>query len=221
MLVVPARPGDLDGEEEHAQVVSARLGLGVKGAHGPFQIVVTGREPLGDKARPPRQEELNRTRLSCQRSRRQCRGHRKQPVASPGDDGSVEGSQERFLGQSGVEHLQMSGGGQKEPCALVATPFEVRHPASQSFDASERKLVGLGRLDERHELQRRVRRASLVFRLGRSQSAFGLAGRVEAQGDGALQEGSRRCRAPRDRALSAERSSSSATASSGPGAAWA
>ena len=64
MLVVPARPGDLDGEEEHTQVVSARLGLGVKGAHGPFQIVVTGREPLGYKARPPRQEELNRTRLS-------------------------------------------------------------------------------------------------------------------------------------------------------------
>ena len=47
MLVVPARPGHLDGEEQHPQVVPARRGVTVKGSHGPFQIVVPGRQTPG------------------------------------------------------------------------------------------------------------------------------------------------------------------------------
>ncbi len=75
MLVVPARPGHLDGEEQHPQVVPARRGVTVKGSHGPFQIVVPGRQPPGYEARPPAQKELNRTRLACLRSSGQCLGH--------------------------------------------------------------------------------------------------------------------------------------------------
>ena len=76
----------------------------------------------------------------------------------------------------------MSGGGQKEPCALVATPFEVRHPASQSFDASGRKLVGLGRhrRTPRAPTQSRAPASYFASAAARARSALRAGSRLRA-----------------------------------------
>ena len=58
----------------------------------------------------------------------------------------MEGSQESLLRQNGIEYLQMSSGGQKQPGALVAAPFEVRNPAAQPFDAGARNAASAGPL---------------------------------------------------------------------------
>ena len=129
--------------------------------------------------------------------------------------------QVRLAGQANVKRRQASGGAQQQRSRVAAALLLQRDLPAQVLRLRRRVGVQLLSLECDQQPERRVERAGIPLRPGSREQAFPAAGGFGRQLGGALEERGRRSQAPARLRPAAERSSSSATSSSGPAAAWA